>query len=248
MVEPTTGASRVETCCHPGYSSGVTRVTSGLPGRMSRSKKRNPSIEKRAPSHIETSELGKRSPTHRSASSDELAGRDDRIALQQAYLGVRPLGGRSKTKVRVPPPSAAPSPEDEEARARLGALVGGGQRFRIRREDGCVEALKVGRHERYLSTLFDGSAPQATLDLHGLRAEVAAQRIVAFVRSSYADGRRLLRIVHGKGLHSAGSVGVLGDVALEALTAGGAAPLVAAFITAPRDQGGRGALLVRLEP
>lgn len=182
----------------------------------------------------------------RQAEPKEARGRDDRIALQQAYLGVAPLGGAAPRTSRVPPPSTAPSPDDAEARARLGALVGGAERFRIHREDGCVEALKLGKHESHLSSLHDRPAPQATLDLHGMRADDAEHRIVSFVRSSHARGLRVLRIVHGKGLHSDGATGVLGDVAVRALSAGGAAPLVSAFLTAPRQLGGRGALLVRL--
>ena len=54
-------------------------------------------------------------------------------------------------------------------------------------------------------------------------------------------------IVHGAGKHSEGGQGVLGQCTVEALTSGGAAPLVRAFATAHTRQGGLGALAVYLK-
>ena len=88
--------------------------------------------------------------------------------------------------------------------------------------------------------------PEATVDLHGLTRREAGQKVRAFVREEHRRGRRTVAIVHGKGTHSEGGVGVLREVVVEVLSRGGAAPLVEAFATAPARFGGEGAILARL--
>ena len=88
--------------------------------------------------------------------------------------------------------------------------------------------------------------PVARLDLHGERVKAVAGAVRAFVRGSHRASRRNLCIVHGKGRHSEGGRGVLQDAVVEALTNGGAAPLVDSFASAPTRFGGLGAMLVRL--
>ncbi|MBZ0117984.1 MAG: Smr/MutS family protein [Sandaracinaceae bacterium] len=90
------------------------------------------------------------------------------------------------------------------------------------------------------------ASAESSLDLHGLRASEAEAEVARFVRREHRRGVRRVCIVHGKGLHSEGGVGVLADRVVRALTEGLAAPLVVAFATAPADLGGTGALLVEL--
>ena len=73
-----------------------------------------------------------------------------------------------------------------------------------------------------------------------------AESMALFVREEHRRGRRTLCIIHGKGKHSEGGIGVLRGAAVEALTKGGAAPLVECLASAPERFGGSGALLVRL--
>jgi DNA-nicking Smr family endonuclease len=61
-------------------------------------------------------------------------------------------------------------------------------------------------------------APQAQLDLHGATALKARQRAESFVRTAAADGRLTLRLIVGKGLHSADGA-VLPDVIEDLLLA-----------------------------
>ena len=70
--------------------------------------------------------------------------------------------------------------------------------------------------------------------------------MVTFLRSAQRTGKRVVLIVHGRGQHSAGGVGVLAEVVLETISRGGAAPVVRAFMSAPQRQGGSGALVVFL--
>lgn len=186
----------------------------------------------------------------------------DRVALNDAYLGVRPLdatpsreagarkGRRRRTAAPVPPP---PPPElsssaDRAARARLAALVAGGLRWRLdREEDGRLSGLRGDCDAAALDALRGGRAtPEDELDLHGLRGDEAAAEVVRWVRARQREGARVVRVVTGKGLHSETGVGVLQDRVVSELTDGGAAPFVLAFCTADSRGGGRGALLLRL--
>ncbi|MCB9629452.1 MAG: Smr/MutS family protein [Sandaracinaceae bacterium] len=176
----------------------------------------------------------------------------ERIAMRNAYAGVRRLGGDDGPKVVQPPPKsaeevAAQAQRDAEARARLDAFVGQAQRFVVERDGDHVRGRRDDLSPAQASQLFArAAAPEQKLDLHGLRAEDAARQVVTFTRSAQRAGKRVVIIVHGRGQHSAGGVGVLAEVVLETLSRGGAAPVVRAFASAPQRQGGAGALLVFL--
>jgi len=177
---------------------------------------------------------------------------EDRTAFMDAMVGVRPL----KDKGPPPKPGArrarrpAPPVEasgDAEARARLAALVGGGVRFEVERDDELVRGWRLGTSSRAADALSKrGIAPEASLDLHGMTADAAERELVRFLRAEHRRGVRRVCVVHGKGLHSEGGVGVLGDRVVRAITDGGAAPVVAAFASAPAHLGGAGALMVQL--
>jgi DNA-nicking Smr family endonuclease len=175
-------------------------------------------------------------------------------ALGDAYRGARPIKRKSPVHHRVGPklqpravdPVAVAA--DREARERLGALIAGDVRFDVQLErDGYVQALRQGASQKLL-TAVQGSAfsPDAQLDLHGLHAPEAATRVHDFVRAEHRRGARRLLIIVGKGSHSEAGVSVLAPVARDALTRGGAAPLVQAFASAHATLGGRGALAVML--
>lgn len=177
----------------------------------------------------------------------------ERIAMRQAYAGVRRLDDRDDgPKVVQPVPKSAEevarrAQRDAEARARLDAFVGQAKRFAVEREGDHVRGRRDDLSPARAAQLFArATAPEQTLDLHGLRSEDAGRQVVNFVRSAQRAGKRLVLIVHGRGQHSAGGVGVLAEVVVETLSRGGAAPVVRAFATAPQRQGGTGALLVYL--
>lgn len=178
---------------------------------------------------------------------------EDRVALAEAYRGVQPMDRARPEPARpVLAPRHAPSPDDGEddrrARERLAALVSGGLRFDVRRDDdGRVDGLRVGADPGALKSLGAGSLrAEAEIDLHGLTAEQASASVTSFVRAQQRRGNRLVRIVHGKGLHSGSGAPVLRDAVLRCLCEGAAAPFVLAFASCGPRQGGLGALLVRL--
>lgn len=191
------------------------------------------------------------SPPPESVRPSDLLRGDDRIAWFDAYAGVKPLSSKERARAPAPvvPPPEAPlnSEGDDEARARLAALVGGGVRFEIERDGHEVRARRAGTRDHVLRALMrSGVRPEATLDLHGMRANEAERELVRFIRAQHRRGVRRVLVVHGKGLHSDAGGPVLGDVAVEVLSKGGAAPVVEAFVTASPELGGSGALLVEL--
>jgi len=173
--------------------------------------------------------------------------------LHNAYQGVRPIGrpkrGRAeRAQPRRAAAAAAPPDEEQAARARLSGLVGGAERFALAHEDGFVSGLRAGAAPKLLARLRSGDfAPEAELDLHGLRRNEVERRVSAFVRGEHRSGRRQLLIIAGKGQHSEGGVGVLADALVEALSAGVSAPLVLAFSSAHARLGGQGAVAVLLK-
>jgi DNA-nicking Smr family endonuclease len=180
--------------------------------------------------------------------------------LNDAYEGARPLAARpARAKpiaereigTRDPKRAAAAhaqSRSDElAARSRLAALVSEGVRFKIRREDECVEALRVDTSPKLLARIqAKGFTPEASLDLHGLRVHQVEAAIERFVRTHQRRGARHVLLIVGKGLHSEEGVSVLAPAAIAALSQGLAAPWVIAFSTAHAVHGGTGALAVLL--
>lgn len=178
---------------------------------------------------------------------------DEARAFKVAMSGVMPLGEGAKRVIpgidmNAPKPKIDLKSDNDDARARLDALVGGGMKFDVSRdEDGRVQAVRSGKDASVLRELRARDArADATIDLHGMVAQQAEQELARFVREEYKKGMRKLLVVHGKGLHSEGGIGVLGDRAVHVLTHGGAAPLVHALVTAHDALGGRGALMVKL--
>jgi DNA-nicking Smr family endonuclease len=189
--------------------------------------------------------------------SDTLRG-GDRSIYFEAMNGVRRLDVARKERtgrvVASPPPKAdaAGIQRDDEARARLRALVGGGARFDVREDDDYVEASAAGTPESVVRQLLRATPGPGlpSLDLHGAKEHEVEARVSRFVRSEHKKGAKRLLLIHGKGLHSSaeGPRGrsILGRATVAALTTGGAAPLVRAFVSAPTALGGTGALLVEL--
>jgi DNA-nicking Smr family endonuclease len=84
---------------------------------------------------------------------------------------------------------------------------------------------------------------RATLDLHGLRVREAKPALARFLQQSLAVRRRCVRIIHGKGRGSGEQQPVLKQKVNQWLRQ---REEVLAFVTAPRWDGGTGAVYVLL--
>ncbi len=199
-------------------------------------------------------------PARRPPASPSLPmGDEDAQALARMLSGVTPLGSKAR---RIPvseqalPTSridarralaSAPAREEEErVHAHLRALVEGG-RFEVEDDGRHVEGRRAGVPPEALRKLRRGLLPiDARLDLHGLRADEAQAALERFLEEKRARGERCVVVVHGKGGHSPGGVGILRGEISAWLSQGRASAHVSAFATALRDDGGEGAVYVLL--
>ena len=169
---------------------------------------------------------------------------DDDAALFRSAIG------RLRELPQVAPPPARPKPrpgtrmaelDDAEALGEFQRLLDtapleSGDALRHRRDDVPPHVLKRLAQGRY--------SAQDELDLHHAGAVEAEALLRRFVQDARAADARCVRIIHGKGLNSAG-IPVLKNLVDRLLRQRGD---VLAFHSAPAAQGGTGAVLVLLKP
>ena len=192
----------------------------------------------------------------RTAESD----REDELAFHRMMSGVVPLEGRGS---RVPvagtarvEPGKVKAVIDvrekarEEAKAvldHLHNLVDDAVRFEVTDDGKRVEGRRVDVPPSLVRELRRGVLPiDGRLDLHGLGAESARERLLEFLRTQRARGERCILVIHGKGEHSVSPGGVLRGEIAAWLTHGRAREHVPAFATARDEDGGEGAVYVAL--
>jgi DNA-nicking Smr family endonuclease len=138
----------------------------------------------------------------------------------------------------------------EEAKAvldHLHHLVDDAVRFEVTDDGKRVEGRRVDVPPNIVRELRRGVIPiDGRLDLHGLGAEAARERLLEFLRTQRSRGERCVLVIHGKGEHSAPPGGVLRGEIAAWLSQGRAREHVAAFATAREDDGGEGAVYVAL--
>jgi len=171
-------------------------------------------------------------------------------AFAQAMGEVRPLGW-SNAPLRLPRPIELPGPGEEEgeeeALRRLAAFVDGeGDLDPFATGEG-VEGAATERGRRYLGRLKKGEfSVQAHLDLHGMDLAKATEELERFLRQAVALGHCCVRIIHGRGKHSASEPAVLKTHVTRWLSSRKTSRSVAAFASARWLDGGSGAVYVLL--
>lgn len=202
-------------------------------------------------------------PAARAARTPTAKGRDDEddeLTFHRMMSGVTPLA--TTERGRVPVTGDTPGPrlsaeraeqglararsEADEALERLRSLVDGASRFEAHDDGRRVEGRRIDVPPSVLRSLRRGLLPiDARLDLHGLSAEAARERVVTFLRETRARGERCVLVIHGKGDDVPGGGVLRGEIAAW-LTQGKARESVAAFATATNADGGEGAVYVAL--
>lgn len=152
--------------------------------------------------------------------------------------GVTPLRQQSTRpwKHRPPPrplPKEAESGEDEEAFVDVNITT---HDFLEYRSDGI-------QHRLFQELQRGLIKPERTLDLHGLRVAEARSELAQFIRWSAQRGLRCVRIIHGKGQRSSDQQPILKQKVNQWLPQ---RKEVLAFVSAPRWDGGTGAVYVLL--
>jgi DNA-nicking Smr family endonuclease len=185
---------------------------------------------------------------------------DESLLFHRLFSGVTPLeqkpGRLPKQDVeRSAAATRAAAAGGEEAARReadavhehLRSLVEDRARFEVADDGTHVEGRRVDLPVTALRRLRRGAMPiDARLDLHGLLLDEARAKLDAFVRTTRARGERCVLVIHGKGTHSPGGVGVLRGEIAAWLSQGAASEHVAAFATAREGDGGEGAVYVLL--
>lgn len=172
----------------------------------------------------------------------------------QAVGTITPLANNNRAEVPrprpIPKPRPRPKAEPREpaetaptAPARRPGLSDHALASLQERDDGSF--LRPGLASRTLADLRKGRwGVQGELDLHGYNRDEAREVLARFLASSLRQGRRGLRIIHGKGLGSPGGDGVLKHLSRAWLAQ---REEILAFCPAPERDGGDGALLVLLQ-
>jgi DNA-nicking Smr family endonuclease len=107
-----------------------------------------------------------------------------------------------------------------------------------------TEFLRPGLSRMALKKLRRGQLPvEDSLDLHGLKSIDARGLLLEFLREARQRGLRCICVVHGKGWQAGGGEGILKIRTRHWLTQ---CTEVLAFVEAPLNRGGGGAVLVLL--
>jgi len=183
---------------------------------------------------------------------------EDALAFHRLVSGVTPLDQRRGRVARAehgrdenPRPRRDPQEairqETDEVHEHLRVLIEGGSRFEVSDDGRHVEGRRVDVPPDWLRRIRRGLVPiDARLDLHGLRAAEAQSALETFLRATRGRGERCVLVVHGKGEHSPGGLGVLRGEMAAWLSQGSSSTHVAAFASAREEDGGAGAVYILL--
>jgi len=169
---------------------------------------------------------------------------DDQDALfRHAMLGAQPIDSRNRVQLERPAPSPTPVKRQADERAALNESLAAPLSFEDRLDMGDEAAfLRTGLPRRVLSDLRRGRwVLQGQIDLHGLTRDEAREALGHFLTASLQQGRRCIRVIHGKGLGSPGRVSILKQLSRGWLSQ---REEILAFCQAGPHDGGAGALLV----
>jgi DNA-nicking Smr family endonuclease len=167
---------------------------------------------------------------------------DDPALLARAVGPVRELKQAASPPPQAPRPRPRPRQFEADEVDALAAShlpheadLAAGDASHFRRPELPQRAFKRLRKGLY--------AVQDEIDLHHAGVELAAEVLRRFLREAREQGLRCVRIVHGKGLRSAGGRAVLRPWVEQHLRQRND---VLGYSSAPTNQGGTGALLVLL--
>lgn len=165
--------------------------------------------------------------------------------FRRAVGAVEPLPDRNRAAIDRPLPPPRPRQTEADRQAVLQEAISAPLSFEDRLDMGDEAAfLRDGIARRVLTDLRRGRwVVQAELDLHGLTREEARDALAHFLAEALQQGRRCLRLIHGKGLGSPGQEPVLKHLSRAWLAR---REDILAFCQARPQDGGEGALLILL--
>ena len=170
---------------------------------------------------------------------------DDMALFARAVGGVAPLDRKGRD---IPPaPSKKPGPGETSDIQALQDLIDGKLEFAMEMSEEYIEGHVIGLDHLVIAKMRAGNYhPEAHLDMHGLNANQAYERLVGFMRGAYYKGFRCVLVIPGRGKNSPDGLGVLREKLQLWLTQEPFRRVVLAFCTAQAVHGGPGALYVLL--
>jgi DNA-nicking Smr family endonuclease len=198
-------------------------------------------------------------PVRRDAPRPPTSDLDDEMSFHRMMSGVTPLDAGAKARVpmtadvqpgaqrlKAAEVKAKAAVEAEEAMAHLHSIVDDAARFEVTDDGKRIEGRRVSAPPDLVRSLRRGMLPiDGRLDLHGLSAREAQDKLVEFLRTMRSRNERCVLVIHGKGEHSPGAGVLRGEIGAW-LSQGKAREYVVAFATATGDDGGEGALYIAL--
>uniref|UniRef100_A0ABX1PKX8 DNA mismatch repair protein MutS n=2 Tax=Aromatoleum anaerobium TaxID=182180 RepID=A0ABX1PKX8_9RHOO len=165
--------------------------------------------------------------------------------FRHAVRGSRQIESPDRVELQPPPPRPEPLKHSEDEQAALRESLDAPMSLEDRLEMGDEAVfLRPGLPRRVLVDLRRGRwVLQGEVDLHGYNRDDAREALARFLAASLQQGRRCVRVIHGKGLGSPGKLSIL-----KHLSRGWLAQReeILAFCQAGPNEGGSGALLVLL--
>ena len=182
-------------------------------------------------------------------SSDALTdAQNDRALFEEAMADVERISQNVCAEHNYPTIKVSDPDQTDDAQAllHLENLVETGEGFVVSDTAEYVEGIGYNVNREVAKRLHKGEfSLQGHIDLHGLSAEHAREVFEQFLKESIATGKRMVLIVHGRGLSSRAAP-ILKSKVIEWLTTGPWRKWVMAFASARLCDGGTGATYVLL--
>jgi DNA-nicking Smr family endonuclease len=168
-----------------------------------------------------------------------------------AMADVKPFCDEGRSRIPPPPPVKRPprfmEQENNEVLRHLVGLVSGEAPFELWYSDEYVDGAVIGLSPEIVKKLKKGDLSyQDYIDLHGCNREEAREKVIHFVKRSFAGKLRCILIVSGRGLNSRERQPVLKQELVRWLTHAPLRRIVLAFAAARSYDGGAGAFYVLL--
>ena len=173
---------------------------------------------------------------------------DEQALFERAMADVTPIGQDKSVKRTTPDriESEAKNLFEPDPAEQLIRLIRSGEGFEVASTPEYIDGVGYQVHPAVSEHLHQGRfAVQSFIDLHGMSVTEAGEAFDSFLRESIADGKRMVLIVHGRGLSSPAEP-VLKTNVYRWLTSGHWRKWVLAFSSARSCDGGAGATYVLL--
>lgn len=227
--------------------ASVSTAASALTSASARARARSSSLEEPAGlREAWQARASQRAPERTQAQAASRAAEADAALFRHAIGAVAPLHAPARAALQRTPPAPTPWQTQRDEKAVLHEAISDDfDPEAVLDADDSLSYHRAGVRDEVVRKLRRGAwTVQAQLDLHGMRRDEARAALQDFLREAGKRQLRCVRIIHGKGLGSAGGEPVLKGRVRAWLAQ---KENVIAFCQARPHDGGAGAVLVLLQ-